>query len=258
MNPTLTKGPILYIIITNLFFGYHPSYFSFQIDDIQGKYLLLFAENRTVCQYLLQGDEKIQSLDELKKISRTDYDHLEITRSNATVFTLKPSSLFELCMLYSNTLESDRCITSNASIDISNIKCGIFDGNWNYGKSHCMVEWKPARQEFQILVNSDSNNSDFINPQSNYIGTYHKPIFGKLECKIKDTEYSLKTFTYEAPFLIGHLYDFQNPSQGRAPFSSVYQFLPIIFFLIVTIALCFGVLKYRAQNHQKGILQEWR
>ena len=220
--------------------------------------MLQFAENRSVCQYLLRGNEKIQSLDQLKKISRKDYGNVELTSVNSTQFTLEPNSLFQMCMVYGSTLESDRCNANKAPINISNIHCGIFDGDWNYGERYCKVEWKPERQEFQVLVNKNRNNSDFIKPNGNHLGTFNKPILGKLECKIKDTDYSLKTFTYEAPFLIGHLYDFQNPSQGRAPFSSVYLFLPIILFLIVTIAVCFGILKYRAQNHKKGILEEWR
>ena len=163
-----------------------------------------------------------------------------------------------MCMLYGTTLENDRCAPYQTSNNMSHIKCSVYDGDWNYGKNYCRIEWRPLQQEFQITVNNVHDNASLIRSTGNQFETTLLPIFGKLECEIKDTDYSLNTYTYEEPFLIGPLNGLQYDSNGTNNVPSIYYFLPIILFLLITIVLCFGILKYRAQSRKEGILQEWR
>ena len=92
---------------------------------------------------------------------------------------------------------------------MSHIKCSVYDGDWNYGKNYCRIEWRPLQQEFQITVN---NNASLIRSTGRQYESTLLPTFGKLECEIKDTDYSLKPYTYEEPFLIGPLNELQYDS----------------------------------------------
>ena len=220
--------------------------------------MLQFAENRTVCQYLLHDDAKINSLKEINKIYQGDYKEYNITRSNSSKFTLQPSSSFQMCMMYGTTLKSNRCISNKTKLNMSHIKCSIFDGAWNYSKEYCTVKWRSSQQDFKIIVNEDYYNSSNLKAKGNQFGSSHNAILGRLECEIKDEEYSLKKFTYEAPFLIGNVNGLPYDHSGRTGITPMSYLLPIIIVLLLVILVSCGILKFKVKNTKKGILQEWR
>ena len=227
------------------------------MHSISGKYLLQFAENRSVCQYLLQDGTKINSLRKISEIYQGNYKEYNITRSNSSEFTLKPSSSFQMCMMYGTTLESNRCIFNQTSLNMSHIKCSIFDGAWNYSKEWCSAAWRSSQQDFKMRVNKDYYSS-ILNVKENQFGSSHNAILGRLECVIKDDEYSLKTISYQAPFLIGNVNGVQNDNNGRTEITPISYLLPIIFVLLLVIIVGCGILKFKVKNPKKGILQEWR
>ena len=228
-----------------------------RMHSILGKYLLQFAENRTVCQYLLRDDAKINSLKKINKIFQGDFKEYNITRSNSSEFTLKPSSFFQMCMTYRTSVKSDRCIFNQTSLNMSHIKCSIFDGAWNDSKEYCTLEWRTSQQDFKIIVNED-HYSNSLKAKETQFGSFHNAILGRLECEIYDEEYSLKNFSYEAPFLIGDVNGVQYDNNGRTGIKPINYLLPIIFALLLVIIVGCGILKYKVENTKKGILQEWR
>jgi hypothetical protein len=154
-----------------------------------------------------------------------------------------------------SSLTSTRCITSKSYTTMNHITCGLYNTNYEFfeGEEYCRAEWIPLRAEFRIKINK-SLGINFENLDNFDTDTSEESInVGALICKIKDEHYSFKKFTYRAPFVVGH----DNGGKGSS-FSMEKTILPIIFFLVLVVALSFGILKYRARHHRKGILQEWK
>ena len=235
----------------NLFYNYNCKLFLYIfliIDDLQGKYVLRFAENQTVCQYLLWESKTNVNSKKVKSAPVKDK-----TISNATVFSLKPNSQFKMCMNFgvsTSLLTSTRCITRKSYISMNDITCGLYNTNNQFfeGDEYCSAKWIPLREEFRIKLGK--NFSHLVNLDSD---TSKTSMNGALVCNIKDEDYSLKEFTYSAPFVVRH-----DAGRKGFSFSMGNTILPIIFFIILVVALSFGILKYRARHHRKGILQEWQ
>lgn len=207
--------------------------YSFKIMRFQANTHCNSVKKRTVCQYLVHGDKTINSLEQVKKILKNDNNsNPSIIRSKTSKFTIKPSASFQVCMLYGTMLKNDRCNPYQTSLNMTHINCSIFDGEWNNGPKYCKIKWRTTSQDFEIRVNELNDNTTPQKSIENPNETSPTPIFGKLECKIKDEGYSLETFPYEEPFLIGDL-------NRRSEVSSVTYLLPIAFFILIVFILCF-------------------
>ena len=211
--------------------------------------MLRFAENQTVCQYLLSKGREISNPKQLAL-------QKDLTRTNSTLFTLKPDALFKMCIEFgvntSYSSLSNRCIVDKPSTEINHITCEIFgrNGIFRDEKHYCNVEWMHSRQEFRIQLNESGTNYPTA---VNYSKTamFKNSINGKLVCKIKDKDYSLKTFTYEAPFLIENGHGFPEiqvrVSEEVPSFNVSNTILLITVLLVVILVVGIGTLKYRSK-----------